>query len=190
MRALLGLCQLELGPPRDHLAPVLEELQDELDDAQAPGPVLHEHHHVRRESALQPAVLEEQVLHHLGILPLPEFHDHAEALPRGFVSQVGDSLDALVLHELRDFLYERRLCQLERYLCDDQDIPLVRILLLLDPPAHHEIAAAMGMQFLELCSREDDASRGEVRSRHDPHDFLTARPGIVEQQDGRVNHLP
>ena len=112
VQALLRLAQVVDRAPRHHiLAVVDEDLQRILQIEQLRTPA-DDRQHVDAERVLQLAELEELVLHDLRDGVALELDDHAHAVAIGFVAQVGDALDALLVHHLGDALDEARLVHL------------------------------------------------------------------------------
>ena len=108
------LVQLELGAPGYHFLAKGDESADDVAQAQNFGAAAANSQHVGRERALRRRVAPQLVQHHLGRGVALQLDDHAHAEPAGFVADVGDALDPLVLRGLGDLLYQAVLAHLIR----------------------------------------------------------------------------
>ena len=96
VRARLRLAQLEFDAPAHHLAAELDEVLDDLEEAQHLRPAGDDGQHDDAEGLLQRGVLVEVVEDHLATSP--RFSSMTMRMPVavGFVPQVGDALDGLL----------------------------------------------------------------------------------------------
>src|SRR5262249_30231837 len=157
--ARLGLPELELGPPADDLAAELDEVLDDLEEAQDLRPAAGDRQHDDPERRLELGVLVEIVEHdfrHFAALQLD--HDpHAVAVR--LVAQVRDALDRLVAVQLRDVLDQALLVDLVRNLGHDE-----RRLVALPrffgrhARAHRDGAAARRVGLYDARAPDDDAA--------------------------------
>ena len=97
----LGLAQLELGAPADHLAAELDEVLEHLEQRQHPRPAADDRQHDDAEGRLQLRVLVEVVQDDVGHLAALQLDDDAHAVAIRFVAQVGDAFDDLLVHAAR-----------------------------------------------------------------------------------------
>ena len=79
--ALLGLPQLEHGPPGHHLAPEADELLQDLAQGADPGLAVHDGQHGDGEGVLQLGLLVQLVEDDVAGLVLLQLHHEADALP-------------------------------------------------------------------------------------------------------------
>ena len=141
--ALLGLREVELGPPDDDLPPVVEEVPEhvlEREDARLP---VDDREEDDAERGLERRQLEELVQDDLRVLALLQVDDDPHPVAVALVADGGDPLEALLVDEVRDLLDEPRLVDLERDLGDDDRLAVaLRRVLDLRPAADLEDAAA------------------------------------------------
>ena len=169
VRARLGLLQLELDPPPHDLAAELDELLDELEQAQDLRPAARDGEHDDAEGRLQLRVLVEVVQDDLGHLAALQLDHDAHAIAIRLVAQVRDAFDRLLAHQLRDVLDQALLVDLVRNLGHDDRL-LVALLRRLDLGARPDgdRAAALAVRLHDPRAADDDAAGGEVGPGDDP----------------------
>ena len=106
----LGLAQLELGAAADDLAPELDEVLDDLEQAQHARPAADDRQQRDAVAHLQLRVLVEIVEHDVRQLAALELDDDAHAVAARLVAQIGNAFDLLVADELGDVLDQVRPC--------------------------------------------------------------------------------
>ena len=111
---LAGLAEVELGPPPDDLAAVLDVVGDDRLERQRLGLAVDEGEHVEVERQLHRRVLEQVVQHRVRVGVVLDLDVDPHPVAVGLVAEVGDPVDPLVLHEVGDLLEERRLVHLVR----------------------------------------------------------------------------
>ena len=89
------------------------------------GLVVHQGQHVDGEGGLQLGLGEQVVEDHLGVGVVLEFDDDAHTVAVGLVPDVGDALQALVLHLVGHVLDEHPLVHLVWDLSDDDAHPVL-----------------------------------------------------------------
>src|SRR5215831_1040666 len=103
MRSLFGLAQLEGGTTDNDFAAMLEEGMQDLLEIQDFWPVIDQRKHDHAECRLQLGVFVQIIQHDEGDLSALEFDDDPYALAvRGFVAEIRDALDPIVLNQFRD----------------------------------------------------------------------------------------
>ena len=113
------LLEVELGPPADDLAPVLDVVLSTLLSDSVCGWPSTSASMFRLNDGLHRGVLE-QVVQHLVRVRVPlDLDVDAHPVAVGLVAQVRDAVELLVLDEVRDLLEQRRLVHLVRQLGDD-----------------------------------------------------------------------
>src|SRR5262249_46711114 len=103
VRARFGLAQLELGAAPDDLAPELDEVLDDVEEAEHTRPAGDDRQQRDAVAHLQLRVLVEIVQDDVGQLAALELDDDPHALAARLVADVGDAFDLLVVDELGDF---------------------------------------------------------------------------------------
>ena len=151
---------------------------------------------VHAERGLQRRVLVEVVEHDLRDRVALELDDQADAGLVRLVAQVGDPLDAVVLHDLGDLLDQARavvapvaLGHLVGHLGDDD--PLLALLHRLDvrPRADDHAAAAGLVGVLDPLPADDDAAGREVRALDVLHQPRDVDVRVVDVGDRGVDRL-
>ena len=186
MRALFGLGQVEGGPSRHHFFPVVNEAVQALLKADRPGLAVFDGDQYGAEGHLQLRVLVELVQNDVGYLAALEFHHDADAFLAGFIPQVGDAGDLLVVDQLGDRGNEVRFVDGVGYLGDNNVV--LAHLAGLDARRASDLqsSAARLVHVDDLAVAADDAAGREVRSGQDGHKFLQRHFRILDEHDKRV----
>ena len=189
VRPLAGLAEEELGPAGDDLLAEIHEGLEQVLQVHQLGAAAVQRHHVAAEGRLQRREPVELVQHHVGHGVALDLDDDAHARPVGFVAQIGDALDALLLHQLGDLLDERRLVHLIGDLGEDERLALLAQLLDMRLGAHDHRAAPRRVGLARAGAAEDHAAGGEVRAGHDLGELLDGQARIVDQGHAGVDQL-
>ena len=120
----LGLAQVVLRAPPDHVVAERDEALDEVEQPEDAGPPVDDREHDHAERGLQRRVLVQVVQDDFGDLPALELDDDPHAPAVGLVAQVADALDRLAAHQLGNLLDEAGLVELVGNLGDDDRLPL------------------------------------------------------------------
>ncbi len=102
MAPFARLAQFETRPAHDDLAPVLQEVLEELLEVEQARLAVDQRDHVHAEAVLQLRQLEEVVLDDLGDLAALQLDDDAHAGLVRLVAQIRDAVELLVADELAD----------------------------------------------------------------------------------------
>ena len=163
VEARLGLAEIELRPPRHHLAPEIDEALDELREIQHFRPPGDDRQHDDAEALLQLRVLVEVVQDDFGHFAALQLDDDPHAFAIGLVAKVGNAFDGLLADQIGDFLDQRRLVDLIRDLGDDDRLPVALLALLdRDLGAHQDRAAARAVRGADARAPDDEAAGREV----------------------------
>jgi hypothetical protein len=188
--AFARLAQVEDRAPRDHLAPMAQERVEELLQVEELRLAVDERDHVHAEGFLHLRVLVEVVEDDLGDLRALELDHQAHAFLVGLVAQVGDALDALVVHQLADLAQELVTAHLVRHFVDDDRLPAALLHVLhVRARTHHDASAPREVTLLHFGDPIDDSGRREVRRRNDLDELGERHVGIGEQGEAPVDHL-
>ncbi|ABA48200.1 val start codon [Burkholderia pseudomallei 1710b] len=188
--ALARLAQFVDGAPRQHFAPMRQEALQDLPQIQELRLVVDERDHVHAERVLQLSRLVQVVQHHLGHFAALELDHDAHAALVGFVADVGDALELLLVDELRDPLEQRALVDLVRQFVDDDRHALAAVdLLEVRGRAHHDAPAPGAIAVAHAGDAVDDAGRREIGRGDDLDQFVDARLRIVQQVKAGVDDL-
>ena len=126
MCPLLRLFQVIPGAPGEDFFLMLQVLVDDLPQGKDLRLLLvvHQRQHDDTEAGLQSRLLEQIVQHDLGVGVLFQLDDHTHTVAVGLISEVGNAVQALVLHLLGDVLDELALVDLIGKLGDDDPHPV------------------------------------------------------------------
>ena len=186
---IAGPRQFEGGAPGQHRLPVLEEVGERPLQGEDARLAVHQRQHIDAKGRLHGGVLVQPVEDRLGLgVPLDLDHD-AHPLPVGFVAQIGDPLDSLVLHQIRDLLDEVGLVDLEGQLRYHDVVAAASRLLDVSLGPHDDAAAPRGVGRLYPVHTIDDCARWEIRPLHEAAQLLDGRIGVVHQVDHGVGDL-
>ncbi len=186
---LLRLCKIELGPPPDHVHPVLEELAHEFLQVQDAGLAVDDGEVDDAEGGLKRRVLVEEVQDNLGRGASLQVDDDPHAVPVRLVADVGDAFDPFFADVAGDILDKARLVHLERDLADDDPRCPPFLLNLHDSP-DDALPAPGQVGVPDTLGAHHDPAGGEVRAGHNPHQFLGGDAGLVDDAAGRLADLP
>ena len=118
------LAEVELGPPPDDLAPVVEVVDEDAAQRQGLGLAVDQRQHVHVEGELHRRVLEQVVEDLVRVGVALELDVDAHAVAVGLVAQVADALDPLLLDQVGDLLEQAGLVDLVGQLGDDDRGPV------------------------------------------------------------------
>ena len=173
VRARFGLAQLELDAAADHFAAEVDEVLDDLEQAEHLRPAGDDRQRDDAERLLQLRLLEQVVQHDLADFAALQLDDDAHAVAIGLVAQIGNAFDRLFAHQLGDALEQPRLVQLIRDLGDD-DLLAIALLRRFDLGLRADLdrAAAGEVGLVNAALADDHAAGGEVGARNQPDQFL------------------
>ena len=192
----LGLAQLVLRAPHDHVALVVDVVVDDLEQRERPRHAVDERDRVHAERRLQHRVLVELVQHDLGDHVALELDHEPHARLVRLVAQVGDLGDLLVVDHLGDLLDHARavvaavaLGDLVGQLGDDDRLLALAQRLDVRPRAHDDPAAPGLVRVLDPLPADDDAGGGEVGALDVLHQARGVDVRVVDVGDHRVDGL-
>ncbi len=165
--------ELIICPPDHHLAAVIEEVLQELLEREDLRLVVEHPEEDDAEGGPHLGHLVEIVLNDLGHCVSFELDDDADPFAVGFVAEVGNALEALVLDEGRNLFDEPGLVDLVRQLIDDDRRPLALFGLADTGPRLHANDAAPGcVGVVDPLASEYVTRSRKVRARHEVHQIL------------------
>ena len=166
--ALARFAQLEHRAPRDHFAPVPQELLEHLLQVHQARLAVDQRHHVDPEGVLHLRFLEQIIEDHFGHLAALQLDHAAHAGFIRFVANLGDAFEPLFAHHVADLAKQRRLVHLVGQLVDDDRLASALVdVFEVRARAHDEAAAARAIAFEDAGGAVDDASRREIGALHD-----------------------
>ena len=187
--ALLCLAEVKLRAPDDDLFLERQILVQDMakgEDLRL-GLVVDQGQHVDGKARLHGSLGEKAVEDHLGIGVALEFNDHAHAVAVGLVAQIGDAVDALVVHLVGDVLDELALVDLVGKLGDNDAGAALTEFLKLRAGPDDDLAAPRQIRLTDTAAAHDDALRREVRAGDVLHEVGEGALGIVQHLDAGVD---
>ena len=181
------LVEQELGAPRHHLLAEGNESAQQVEQVHLLRPAAVERDEVAAERGLQRREAVELVQHHIGDRITLQFDYHPVARAVGFVSDVGNAFEPLVAHQFGDLLDHRRLVDLKRYLRNDDRLTFAAQGFDFSLAAHDDRAAPGLVGGADARTAQNDATRGEIRSRNDLHHRGKIDCRVVDQRDTAID---
>ena len=181
--------QIGSAPRNDFPAMAQEGIEHFLEVKQA-GLAIDQGHHVDTEHGLHLGLGIEIIEYHLAHLALAQLDDDAQAILVGFIAQLGNTLDFLVLDQFGDTFDQARLVQLVGNLRDDD--ALFASLLIVDDfcfGADVDPAPARAIGLHDAGLTVDYAGGGEVRTLYMLHQGIHIQIRIVQQGDSAMYHF-
>ena len=189
VRALLRFAQVILRAAPDHVDAMVNELLQRVNQRQRARLAVNDGQHDHPERLLELRVLVEIVQNHFRLLAALDLNDNAHAIAVRLVADVGDALDFLVLHQLRDALNDLGFVDLEGNLGDDDLNFFLGGTLDGRLGAHGELAAAGAVGVFDPALAVNVGAGGEVRAGNERQHLVDGSRGLVQQQDGGFDDL-
>ena len=189
VRARLGLVQVVFGAAGDDVLLVGDVVVEHLPQGEHLGLAVHQGKHVGAEGLLHGGVLVEVVEHHGGVYVALELDDDAHAVAVALVANIGDAVQALLMHQLGDLLHQLGLVD---HVGDFRDHDAAAVLahgLDLGLGAHQNAAPARVIGRADAALPQNDAAGGEVRPLDKLHQVLGGAVGMVDHVNAAVHHL-
>ena len=187
--AVFGFREQEGGAAADHIDAVVDEVLDGLHQAHFLGLPVDHREQDHAEAFLHLGVLEELVEHELRLAVALELDHDAHAVAIAFVANVGDVIDDLVVHQLRDALHQARLVDLVGNFGDDDGLAVFVESFDAGLGAHHEASAAVFVGIHDSRLAVNNSGSGEIGALHELQNFGELRRGIVHQGDGGIHNF-
>ena len=155
MRPVARLVQLELGATGDHFFTEFDECVDNVAQRQDLWPPATDGEHVGREIGLRRAVPPNLVQHDFRGGIFFQFDDDAHTLAAGFVTDVGDALDPLVLCRFSELFNQPGFTHLIRNCGQDNRAAVAFAFLDFMAGTHHDRAAPFAIRITRAALAED-----------------------------------
>jgi hypothetical protein len=179
----------EDGAALDNVDSMIDEGTNRLVQAQLPRLPVEHGKKDHGEAFLHGRVLVELVQHDLRLRATLELDDDAHAVPVGLVAHVADVIDDLLVHQLGDALDQSGLVYLVRNLSDNDRLLFLGQVLQSRAGPHQEAPAAGLVGLGNAGFAVEKSSGGKVGALHVLQHFFKAGLGILDQRNGRVDHL-
>ena len=191
MRPLLGLAQVVPCAPDDYILLESEVLVKYMAQGEylRLGLIVHQRQHIYRECGLHRRLRKETVQHYLRVRVALELDDDAHTVAVGLIAQVGYAIKALVMHLIRNVLYELALIDLIRQLCHDYPRASLAVLLKLGARTHNDLAAPGGVGLTDAAAPHDYPARRKVRPGDMLHEVGERRLRVLQYAHAGVYDL-
>ena len=141
------------------------------------------------EALLHLGVLEQLVQDDLGLGAALEFDHNAHAGAVGFVANVGNVANRLVVHQLGDAFDQARFVHLIRNFSNDNRLAFLVDVLNGGAGAHHKAAAATLICVQNAAAAVNDAGGREIRTFDELQNLWQRSGWRIHQRDGRIHDL-
>src|SRR5699024_5713247 len=190
VRPLGLLRQTVLAPAAHHRDAVVHVDLQQLPQTQCAGLAVHQGYVVDTEGLLHRRVLVQLLQHRLGMEPVLDFDDHAQAvLAVGEVVDVGDALQLLGLYRRLDLGDHPLRPHLQRQFGDHDALFAGCDPLDAGGRARAEGATPGGIGLPDAVQPHDLPATGQVRTGDETHQLLQVRLRMADQVPGRADDL-
>ena len=188
MLALLGLPQVVFGAELHHLSAVLHEVLQHAREGEHLRHAADKREHVVVEGAFKFGVFIQIIQNGLRMRRAFELHDDAN-IRSGFIAQVADALNFLLLHQVCDTRDKLALVHAIRNRSNDDArifLPVVNNLRL---AAHHYRPLARAVRVRDVRLAESDAAEREIRTLHEFQEVISRGVWVINKVDGRGDYF-
>ena len=151
--------------------------------------VVHKRQHIDGKARLELCLCEQAVQDHLWVRVMLDFNDNAHTRAVGLVADIGNPLQALVVHLIGHVLDEHPLVHLIGKLGDDDARAVAAEFFKFRARAQDDLAAARGVGRADAAAAHDDALGREVGACHVLHQVVKRRLRVVEHAHAGVDDL-
>ena len=190
MRTVARLAELETRALGDDLFAEHDKRRQQVFQIHLLRHAVVQGQHVDAEARLQFGKAIELVQHDVGRGVAAQFDHHAHAVPVAFVANVGDAFDALVAHQLGNFLLHARLVHLIGNLGDDDGLAILADFFHMAARPHQDRAASARQRAARRLLADDQRAGGKIRTRHDFGQRIEADRRIVDIGETGIDHFP
>ena len=188
MGPVLRFVQLELRPPGHNVLLVLQVVIDHLPQVQHLGLPVYQGQHVGAEILLHGRMLVQHVQHHLGLdVPLQLHHDPHALAVIGFIPDIADAFDLLLVHQVGDLLHQHGFVHLVRDLRHDDPAAAAAHILDVGAGPHGDPPVAGLVGFPDSGPADDQAAGREIRPLDVLHQVFHRAVRIVDHADHAVD---
>ncbi|MPM56764.1 hypothetical protein SDC9_103578 [bioreactor metagenome] len=189
MEALLRAVEVIGRAAGDNVFLMLEIIIEHIAQRQYLRFAIHQHEHDHAEGGLQIGVFIELVENDAAVDVLFQFDHDTHARAVGFITQVGDALNALFVHKLRNALHKPRLVHLIGDLGDDDAAPASAVGLDLRAGADDDAAPAGAVGARDPTHAHDNAAGRKIRAGQILHKRVAVKFRVIDQGAERVDRL-
>ena len=166
MKSSFGLVQVKLRRTRDHFQAVIHVNLDKFLESQELRQVVHKSEVIDAESRLQLRIFEQIIQNNFGDHILAHFNHDAHAFAARFVTNVGNAVDALILHEFCNLLTEFGLVDHVRNFAHDNARLTAAIDIDFGTGTHAHAAMTREVCIADARAATNHAAGRKVRTRH------------------------
>ena len=190
MAALARFAQIEDGAAGDDFAAVLQKDLDQVFQVAELGLPIDQGHHIHAEGVLQLRLFVQVVQHHFGYFAALELNYQAHAGLVGFVLDMADAFDFLLVDQLGHAFLQGFFIDLVGQLVHDDGLARAFVdVLEMAFGTHHHLAAPGAVAVFNAIDAVNNARRGEVGRGHDFHQIVYAGIRVAQQMQAGVHHF-
>ena len=150
---------------------------------------IHHRQENHAEAFLHLRMLVELVQHNLLFRAPLELHHHPHAVAARFITNIGNVIHDLVIHQLGNTLHQLRLVYLEGNFSNDDGFAPLDHVLYSGFSAHHEAPPSMRVGSLDSTAAVDVGAGRKIRPFHKLEQVRELRRRIIDQGDGGIHDL-
>ena len=172
--------QFELRSAGDDLFTEADERLDDIAQVEDLRPSAANGEHIGGEARLRLRMAPQLVQHHIGGRITLQIDDDAHALAAGFIANVGNTLDTLVLRGFGDFFDQSGFADLKRNAGQDDRATIAFSFLNLVAGALHDGALAFAIGRTCAAGAKDQWPSGEIRGRDDLDQLINGDGRVID----------
>ena len=189
MGAFFGACQIITRAAQNNITLVINVVHQCILQRKNLGHAIDQRQHIHTETRLQLRRLEQLIQHNLGHGILLELNDDVDAMTVGSVVDVADFGQFLVAHELAEFFKQTLTVHLIGNFFDNNGRFAVLAFDNFTLCANRQRSTTRFVGILDTLAAHNDATRGEIGTREDRHEFFCGYFGVVKNHAGGVDCL-
>ena len=166
MESCFGLVQIKLRGASNHFQAVVHVNLNQILKSQELRQVVDESEVVNAERGLQLRVFEQIIQNNFGHHILAHFNHNAHTFAARFIADVGNAVDALVLHEFCNLLTEFGLVDHVRNFAHDNTRLATSIHINFSTGTYTHAAMTREVCIADACATTNNTTSREVRARH------------------------
>src|SRR5690606_26381693 len=189
MGAPFGFGKFKFGASDHHVVPVVDKIFDQILEIERQRPPLHEGYVVDAEGRLKCGILVQVVQDNIADGILLQVVNDSEPFPIGFIADVGNAFDYLIIHQGGRFFDHLRLVHLVGNLGHDDLFPAAGGGHNLGPAAYHDPSPPIQGGLAYPLHPIDETTRREIRRGDVLHELGDGDVVVVDIGRNAVHHL-
>ena len=187
MSAFFGTCQIITCAAQNNITLVINVVHQCILQRKNFGHAIDQRQHIHAETRLQLRRLEQLIQHNLGHGILLELNDDVDAMTVGSVVDVADFGQFLVAHELAEFFKQTLTIHLIGNLFDNNGRFTVLAFDNFTLRTNRQRSTTRFVGILDALAAHNDATRGEIGTRENCHEFFSGYFRVVKNHAGGVD---